>query len=114
MSSRIASDDDELETAREFARESFASAVGTHDMPIVAAVGVTLAQLTAAAGDPAEAAVMLGAAARVRGADDPTACEIVRLRRELIAALGEACFADLYATGRALDRAAAIERLSPP
>jgi tetratricopeptide (TPR) repeat protein len=114
VSSRIAFDDDELETAREFARESFAAAVGTHDMPIVAAVGITLAELTAAAGDPAEAAVMLGAAARVRGADDPTACEIVRLTEELTRALGAARFAELFATGKALDRDAAIERLSPP
>jgi hypothetical protein len=82
-------------------------------MPVVAAVGVSLAEVTAASGDPAQAAVMLGAAARLRGADDPTACEIVRLTERLRGELGHERFDQLYADGKALDREAAIERLTP-
>jgi predicted ATPase/DNA-binding SARP family transcriptional activator len=113
VASRIAFDDAEVETAREFARESMQAALGTRDMPVVAAVGVSLAEVTAASGDPAQAAVMLGAAARLRGADDPTACEIVRLTERLRGELGHERFDQLYADGKALDREAAIERLTP-
>jgi len=112
MSSRLAYDDGDTETAEQFGRDAFAAAVGTRDMPIVAAVGVILAEVTAA-GDPAEAALMLGTAARLRGADDPTDRQIVRLTGQLTAALGAERFAELYARGKALDRDTAIERLAP-
>jgi ATP/maltotriose-dependent transcriptional regulator MalT len=113
VSARTAIDEDGLEKARDFAREAFTAAVGTRDMPVVAMVGVALADLTAAAGDLAGAATMLGAAARLRGADDPTACEIARLTERLDAELGAERFTELYAQGKALDRDAAIERLNP-
>jgi hypothetical protein len=74
---------------------------------------VTLAEVAANAGDPAGAATMLGAAARLRGADDPTNCEIVRLTERLTLELGADRFAALYAHGKALERDAAIERLTP-
>ncbi len=72
-----------------------------------------LAELAAGAGDGSTAATMLGAAARLRGADDHTACEIVRLTTRLRAELGDDTFEQLYAAGKALDRDAAIERLTP-
>jgi len=111
-SARIAFDDGELETAEQFAREAFAAGVATKDMPIVATIGVMLADVTART-DPEEAALMLGASARLRGADDPTACDIRRVTAVLTDALGEARFAELYAQGKALDREAAVERLAP-
>jgi tetratricopeptide (TPR) repeat protein len=113
VSARIAFDDEEFAGARDFARDAFEAAVGTRDMPVVASVGVTLAEVAAIAGDPAEAAAMLGAAARLRGADDFTACEIVRLTATLRAALGDVRFEQLYEQGKALDRESAIERLAP-
>jgi tetratricopeptide (TPR) repeat protein len=114
IGARISFEDGDLEAARQLGREAFDSALGTRDMPIVAAVGVTLAEIVTAAGDPAGAAVMLGAAARLRGADDPTARDIATLSARLRAALGDARFDECYAQGKALDREAAIERLTPP
>ena len=110
---RIAVDDGELATAATVAREAMAAAIGTRDLPIVASVGVALAELAAAGGDHVRAAGLLGAAACVRGADDPTAREIVRLSGVLRAELGTARYAALYAESKALDRDAAIERLAP-
>ena len=62
---------------------AYAAAVASEDMPILAGVGVTLAVVLGAAGRPAESAEALGAAAVVRGADDPTATEIRRLATSL-------------------------------
>ncbi|HZC72300.1 MAG TPA: BTAD domain-containing putative transcriptional regulator [Jatrophihabitans sp.] len=114
IGARISYDDGDLEAARQLGRDGFDAAIGTRDMPIVAAVGVMLAEIVTAAGDPDGAAVMLGAAARLRGADDPTSRDIAKLTERLRAALGDARFADCYAQGKALDRDAAIERLTPP
>ncbi len=113
-STRIAFEDGDVDAAREYARSALNAAVGTRDLPVVAVVGVALAELVAAAGAPEDAAVMLGASARLRGADDPTAREVATLRDSLRATLGSERFAELYADGKALDRDAAIERLTLP
>ncbi len=113
VSARIATEDGELEDADRFAQEAFTAALGTRDMPIVAAVGVTIAEIVAGRGRPDTAAEMLGAAAALRGADDATAREIVALTERLREALGADEFATRYAVGKALDREAAIERLHP-
>jgi predicted ATPase/DNA-binding SARP family transcriptional activator len=113
VSARISFEDDELDAALGYARDAFTAAVGTRDMPVVAAVGVTLAEIEADARGAASAAVMLGAAARLRGADDPTSREIAGLSAKLREELGDKQFAQLYAQGKALDRAGAIERLTP-
>jgi predicted ATPase/DNA-binding SARP family transcriptional activator len=113
VGARLAFDDEGIDTARDLAREAFAAALGTRDMPIVAAVGVTLAEIAASAGNPQDAAAMLGAAAQVRGADDPTARDIAALTARLRAELGEEVFDERYAAGKALDRESAIERLRP-
>jgi hypothetical protein len=108
LSARVAGDDGDVADASRLVRQAYEVAVGTRDMPIVATVGVALADL---ADDPAEAAVLLGAAARLRGADDRTAVEIARVTSDLVAVLGDERFATLYADGKALERDAAIERL---
>jgi ATP/maltotriose-dependent transcriptional regulator MalT len=113
IGARISFEDGDLEAARQLARDGFDAATATHDMPILAAVGVTLAEIVTGAGDSASAAVMLGAAARLRGADDPTARDIATLTKRLRAALGDERFESCYAQGKALDRTAAIERLTP-
>jgi predicted ATPase/DNA-binding SARP family transcriptional activator len=113
VGARVAFEDGELAEARDRAAESFTAAVGTRDMPVIASVGVTLAELAARSGEPAAAAMMLGAAARLRGADDATAPDIADLTDLIRAELGGPRFAELYAQGKALDRPAAIERLDP-
>jgi predicted ATPase/DNA-binding SARP family transcriptional activator len=113
VSARISFEDEGIDAAMQYGREAFAAAVGTRDLPVVAAVSVTMAEITARTGDAATAAVMLGAAAALRGADDPTACEIAALTAQLRTDLGDGRFEQLYAEGRALDHAAAIERLTP-
>jgi hypothetical protein len=56
---------------------------------------------------------MLGAAARLRGSDDATSADIIRMREALTTALGPAEFAARYEYGKHLDRDAAIARLDP-
>jgi hypothetical protein len=51
-------------------------------------------------GDAAGAAEMLGAAARLRGADDPTNQEIAALVARVRAGIGDAPFEAAYARGR--------------
>jgi hypothetical protein len=94
-------------------QRAYAAGVTTGDMPIVAAIGVGIARAHDAAGDATAAAEVLGASARLRGAEDLTALEIARLRDALRAALGDDAFAAAYERGRALDREGAIARLDP-
>jgi predicted ATPase/DNA-binding SARP family transcriptional activator len=98
--------------ARGRLRSAYEAALGTKDMPILAAVGVAVADLAASDGRAMDAAQLLGAAARLRGAADLTDLDIRRITAALQAALGGA-FDEAYAAGRALDRDAAIARLNP-
>ena len=109
LGARIALDDGDLDRAGQVADESYASAVATNDLPILASTGVMVAELTAARGRPSDAAEILGAAARLRGADDRTAVDISALENcTLRGGLGDAPFeAALPARGRALARDAA-------
>jgi predicted ATPase/DNA-binding SARP family transcriptional activator len=105
--------DGDLAAARPLLAEAFATAVGTTDLPIVASVGVCVAELTAREGDFPGAARRLAAAAVLRGAEDSTALDVARLRRRLIEELGEQGFAEAYDAGRSLDRDAALALLDP-
>jgi hypothetical protein len=82
-------------------------------MPIVASAGVAHAELLARAGDPIAAATALGAAAALRGAEDPTAVDVARLTARLSAELGPDGFAAAFAAGRELDRDTALALLDP-
>jgi ATP/maltotriose-dependent transcriptional regulator MalT len=113
MTGDAAMRDGDLVAARRLLTESFATAVATTDMPIVASVGVGVADLTAREGDFAGAARRLAAAAALRGAEDATAMDVSRLRRRLIDELGEEGFAQAYDAGRALHRDAALALLDP-
>jgi predicted ATPase/DNA-binding SARP family transcriptional activator len=104
--------DGDADRARDRLRSAYEAALGTKDMPILAAVGVAVADLAAADGHAVEAAQALGAAARLRGAADLTDLDIRRITAALRTALGGA-FDEAYAAGRALDRDAAIARLNP-
>lgn len=105
--------DRRLELARERLLEAYRVGLGTRDMPIVAVVGLAVADLATATGHSVDAAQMMGAAARLRGADDPTQLDIRRLAAALRAALGDEGYEAAYAQGRSLDHDAALARLDP-
>jgi len=72
-----------------------------------------LSALALALGRPELAAELLGASAAVRGYADPADPTAVKLAPRLRTALGAARYARCHATGQALGRAEAIERLDP-
>ncbi len=102
----------DLETARHHVVLGYAQGLTTADLPIVATVGIGVSAYALALGRPYEAAVILGASARLRGSDDRTNRAIVRLTASLQEALGDD-LAAAFAEGRALDRDAALARLDP-
>ncbi len=114
LSSKIDVDGGDLGAAAEQLRAALRHAIGTKDMPILATVGVAIAGLAVAEGRPEEAARILGACARLRGGDDATQPDIVRLTTELTTALGDVRRREIYDAARALTPAAArrfIEQL---
>ncbi len=104
---------DEIESAAQRLAEAYQAAVATQDMPIVANVGVGVAALAVERGLAEVAAEILGAGVRLRGAEDQTHIEIVRLTARLRDALGDARFAEAFERGRNLDRDGALHRLDP-
>jgi predicted ATPase/DNA-binding SARP family transcriptional activator len=109
IAASIALDDGELDVAADQLAEAFDAAVRTTDQPVVASVGVTVARLLQARGEPVLAARAVGAAAVVRGAPDRTDPYLIRV----LAQLGETVGPDeldrlTIFTG---DRAAAVEFL---
>jgi predicted ATPase/DNA-binding SARP family transcriptional activator len=113
LSARLSFSDGDMPRALELGQEAYTCALATEDLPIMATVGVVLADVVAGVGRPAIAAEILGAAARLRGADDLTAVDIARQRAALQGELGIAEFARRYDHGKSLDRAAALQRLDP-
>ncbi|HEX4088358.1 MAG TPA: BTAD domain-containing putative transcriptional regulator [Trebonia sp.] len=107
----VALGDGQPALARERAAAAHRTAIAAADMPLIASVALVAAELVLALGDPARAAELLGAAAVVRGADDPTAMEVRSLSERLRLALGEQMFAASQAQGAELDRAAALALL---
>ncbi|MGC9669712.1 AfsR/SARP family transcriptional regulator [Planosporangium sp. 12N6] len=93
--------------------QAYAAAVTTRDMPILALVAVGAAELADARGWHREAALLLGAADRLRGSEDPTDLRIAALTRRGEAALGPAAFAEAYTAGWSLDAQAALARVDP-
>jgi tetratricopeptide (TPR) repeat protein len=87
-------------------------AVATADMPLVSGAGVAIACWLAVRGSAEDAAVMLGAAAAVRGSDDLTDLTSTLLRKRIQASLGGG-FDEFYAQGRSLPRDEAVVRLNP-
>jgi predicted ATPase/DNA-binding SARP family transcriptional activator len=90
---------------------AFTAALGTEDMPIVAAIGVVIADVALALDLDVTAAEALGAATALRGTADPTGPDIARVSAVLRDRLGDAGLAHAMACSEALDRDAAIERL---
>ncbi len=109
----IAIADKDLEAAREQAVRSYQAGTAAQDMPLLVLASGAAAELAFALGHYARAAELLGARTVVRGAEDPTEPTAVKLASLLRAALGADRYAAAYASGKALDRAAAVERLDP-
>jgi predicted ATPase/DNA-binding SARP family transcriptional activator len=110
---RIAIADKDLGAAREQVVRSYRAAIGAADMPLLAQASGTTAEFALALGQPERAAELLGAGAVVRGADDPTDPTALQLVPLLRACLGDDRYEACYASGRALARPDAIERLDP-
>ncbi|MEV7094975.1 BTAD domain-containing putative transcriptional regulator [Amycolatopsis sp. NPDC051045] len=94
-------------------RGAYAAALATRDLPILSLVTVQTSALAEALGRPRESAVLLGAAARLRGAHDHTDPLIRELTRRGRAALGAEEFAAAYANGWEPDAKTAVTAADP-
>jgi hypothetical protein len=94
-------------------QEAYVAAQLSRDLPVLSTVGVAVAALGVATGSCLDAAHVLGAAARLRGADDPTNLDVRRVGAVARAVLGDRGFDEAYAQGRSLDRPSAQARLDP-
>lgn len=90
---------------------AYPAAVATADMPLLATYAVSAAAALSRV-DPQRAAETLGAAASIRGIDDPGDPIVAVLTRRLRGDLGEG-FDAAYAKGRSKDRADAIADVDP-
>ncbi|MBO3679263.1 BTAD domain-containing putative transcriptional regulator [Streptomyces sp. NEAU-YJ-81] len=94
-------------------REAYAAALATRDLPILSLVTVNTAALAETRGRQHESAVLLGAAARLRGTHDHTDPQVRELTRRGEAALGGEEFAAAYAKGWELDGKTAVAVADP-
>ncbi|MEU4422581.1 BTAD domain-containing putative transcriptional regulator [Actinoplanes sp. NPDC024001] len=92
---------------------AYPAALETHDMPIVAMVAVAAAGLAVLRERWPDAAMLLGAAARLRGSHDHTDLAVRDVTGKARAALGDEAFTEAYSAGWALDAAAAQRRIDP-
>ncbi|MEV2211280.1 BTAD domain-containing putative transcriptional regulator [Streptomyces sp. NPDC050997] len=92
---------------------AYTAAVNSQDLPIVATVAVTVAGLAELHERHRDAAVILGAAARLRGAHDRTDPHIRTLSTRISSALGDKDFAEAYTAGWQLNVTAALARADP-
>jgi predicted ATPase/DNA-binding SARP family transcriptional activator len=100
-----------LEQARERLSGAVAAAIGSHDMPVVADVSQTAADLTLAEGGPEQAARLLGIAFAVRGARDAGSPDVRRIEAAARDTLGGAGYESAYEGGASLSRDAALAEL---
>ncbi|RSM46501.1 SARP family transcriptional regulator, partial [Actinoplanes sp. ATCC 53533] len=98
----------DLAAAEQALSTACAAALATRDLPILALVAVSAAALAEAHGRQHTAAVLLGAASRLRGAHDRTDRQVRELTRRGRAALGEDAFAAAYGKGWELDGKTAV------
>ncbi|MFF4624174.1 AfsR/SARP family transcriptional regulator [Nonomuraea jabiensis] len=103
----------DLAGADEALREAYAAALATGELPILSLVTVNVAALAETRGRQHDSAVLLGAAARLRGAHDHTDPQVRRLTRRGQAALGGEEFAAAYAKGWELDAKTATTAADP-
>ncbi|GAA2671759.1 BTAD domain-containing putative transcriptional regulator [Streptomyces lunalinharesii] len=99
--------------AQEALDRAYEAAVDSRDMPFAATVVVTVAGLAAHYGRHRDAAGLLGAAARLRGAHDHTDPQVRAVSNRSRRALGDDRFAEAYGAGWNLDPSAALTRTDP-
>ncbi|MEV0275657.1 BTAD domain-containing putative transcriptional regulator [Streptomyces sp. NPDC050610] len=103
----------DLAGARRALAATYAAALATRDMPILSLAAVNAAALADAYGRHHEAAVLLGAASRLRGAHDRTDRQVRALTRRGRVALGEKVFDAAYGRGWGLDGKTAVGAVDP-
>ncbi|MEV0385765.1 BTAD domain-containing putative transcriptional regulator [Nonomuraea sp. NPDC050643] len=103
----------DLPGAAKALEEAYAAALATRELPILSLVVVNVAALADTRGRRHESAVLLGAAARLRGAHDHTDPQVRALTRRGQAALGGEGFAAAYAKGWELDAETAVTAADP-
>ncbi len=106
-------EDGDPDLARGLLQRAYPASVISEDQPIAALVGVSVSAFALHDGQEQRAAEVLGAAAGLRGAVDPTNGDIARLTSALRKRLGDAAFDAAFATGQALDRDAALALIDP-
>ena len=92
-------------------RTAYAAGVASGDMPILCIVGLAAAAYAVDRQEFCAGAVILGATAQIRGAEDPGDPTVIMLTRRLRA--GCPGFESAFAQGWEMDRAAAIGALDP-
>ncbi|MFC4503824.1 MULTISPECIES: AfsR/SARP family transcriptional regulator [Streptomyces] len=102
----------DLAGAQKELAKAYAAGLETRDLPVLSLVAVNAAALAEAHGRHHQAAVLLGAASRLRGAHDRTDRQVRALTRRGRAALGEKPFAAAYAKGWQLDAKTAATQLA--
>ncbi|GAB4051806.1 AfsR/SARP family transcriptional regulator [Catellatospora paridis] len=90
--------------------EAYAGALTVKDMPVVARVGVGVADVWRARGDRTRAALVLGAVEALRGSPDLASPDVVRLTAWLTA---DPALAAPFAEGRLLDHAGCLDAVDP-
>jgi predicted ATPase/DNA-binding SARP family transcriptional activator len=103
----------DLPGADQALRAAYAAALASRELPVLSPVTVNAAALAATRGRQHESAVLLGAAARLRGAHDHTDPQVRELTRRGQAALGGEEFAAAYAKGWELDGKTAVTAADP-
>ncbi|GAA5047639.1 putative ATPase/DNA-binding SARP family transcriptional activator [Thermocatellispora tengchongensis] len=104
----------DLAGARRCVAEALEHALEAKDMPVASRVAVAAAVLEGAQAEHEgrgfeDAAALLGAGERLRGADDATSPEVRRLAARLRERLGAGAYAAAYGRGLALDRDGALD-----
>ncbi len=87
--------------ARRSHAEALDAALTSRDAPVTAMVMVGIADLAIRTGEAARAAMLLGAAAKIRGVRSADYPDSVRVERQARHALGEPAFAESYRRGHA-------------
>ncbi|MEV6306595.1 BTAD domain-containing putative transcriptional regulator [Actinoplanes sp. NPDC051861] len=92
---------------------AYSAALDTRDMPILSMVAVTASGLAVLYERYRDAAMLLGAAARLRGSHDHTDLNVSEVAGKVRRALGDEGFTEAYTAGWTLDAPAAQRRVDP-
>ncbi|GIE51136.1 SARP family transcriptional regulator [Amorphoplanes nipponensis] len=99
----------DLPAARDLHRAAVVLAAESRDSPVMAQVLVGVADYVLRDGDPARAAMLLGAADAVRGAPDRSMPDTDRIAELARATLGEAGYQEAYRSGGGVTMATAVD-----